>query len=279
MKLLSLSTSTPRGSAALFDADLDGPAAAAAPRGSAPAATASPAAAPPAAGTESAGARLLAAATYDDLHGHAERIFGAVDEVIAAAGVPAAAIEALGCDIGPGSFTGVRVAVAAAKGVALALGVSIVGVTSLEAMAAAAFAEGAASPGDLLVPLIDAKKGEVFLAAYDAPAAPTVSPPQHLPRDAAYDAVTALAAGRRIVVVGAIADEIEALRPFAARGEALDFPSAVWIGRVAIDRLRAAAARGERGRAVAEHDPELLEPLYVRAPDAKPAELGYTPPR
>ncbi|WP_437691281.1 tRNA (adenosine(37)-N6)-threonylcarbamoyltransferase complex dimerization subunit type 1 TsaB [Sorangium sp. So ce176] len=272
MKLLALSTSTPRGSAALLDAaDLDGPARTAAPPSSG--SSAGLASAP------DAGARVLAATTYADLHGHAERIFGAIDQVLAAACMPAAAVGALGCDVGPGSFTGVRVAVAAAKGVALALDVPTAGVTSLEAMAAAAFAAGAASPGDLLVPLIDAKKGEVFLAAFDRPAAPSEVPPRHLPRDAAFDAIAALAAGRRIVVVGAVAEEIEALRPLAVRGEALDFPDAVWIGRIAIGRLRTAAAGGERGRAAAEHDAALLEPLYVRAPDAKPAELGYTPPR
>ncbi|AGP34910.1 tRNA (adenosine(37)-N6)-threonylcarbamoyltransferase complex dimerization subunit type 1 TsaB [Sorangium cellulosum] len=270
MKLLALSTSTPRGSVALLDAaNLDGSAEAAAPPGGAAADRAA---------ALGAGPRLLAATAYADLHGHAERIFGAIDEVLAAAGVPPAAVEALGCDVGPGSFTGVRVAVAAAKGIALALDAPIAGVTSLEAMAAAAFAEGAAAPGDLLVPLIDAKKGEVFLAAFDRPAAPPEVPPRHLPRDAAFDAVAALAAGRRIVVVGAVAEEIEALRPLAVRGEALDFPDAAWIARLAAGRLRAAALGGERG-AARGHDPELLEPLYVRAPDAKPAELGYTPPR
>ncbi|WP_437816762.1 tRNA (adenosine(37)-N6)-threonylcarbamoyltransferase complex dimerization subunit type 1 TsaB [Sorangium sp. So ce1078] len=273
MKLLALSTSTPRGSVALLDAaDLDGYAEAATPRGGALSAAELVAA-------SAAGARLLAATTYADLHGHAERIFGAIDEVLAAAGMPAAAVQALGCDVGPGSFTGVRVAVAAAKGVALALDVPVAGVTSLEAMAAAAFACGAASPGDLLVPLIDAKKGEVFLAAFDRPAGAPEMPPRHLPRDAAFDAVASLAAGRRVVVVGAVAEEIEGLRPLAARGEALDFPDAVVIGRLAIDRLRAAALGGERARAAAEHDPALLDPLYVRAPDAKPAELGYTAPR
>jgi tRNA threonylcarbamoyladenosine biosynthesis protein TsaB len=231
MKLLALSTSTPRGSAALLDGD-----------------------------------RVLAAVAYDDLRGHAERIFAAIDEVLAAAGVARGALGALGCDIGPGSFTGVRVAVASVKGIALALGVPAAGVGSLEAMAAAAFA-GPAAPGDLVVPVIDARKGELFLAAFDAPGAPPRLPPRHLPRaevPAALDSLDALGAGGRLVIVGEVAEELPELRPHRARGPGLDFPDAAWIGRVAAGRLAAAAPP----------DLALLEPLYVRAPDAKPAELG-----
>jgi tRNA threonylcarbamoyladenosine biosynthesis protein TsaB len=262
LKLLALSTSTSRGSAALF-------AAAGAPDGAGSSAQRSEA---PGDAAAPAG-RLLAAAAYVDLRGHAERIFGAIDEVLGAAGVPRAAIEAVGCDVGPGSFTGVRVAVATAKGVALALGIPAAGVTSLEAMAAAAFTAGAAAPGDLLVPVIDAKKGEVFLAAFDAPEAPPLLPPQHLPRDAAFAAVAAAAAGRRIVVAGEAAEEIALLRPYRAQGHGFDLPDAIWIGRVALGRLGAAPGAG-RARTAGEHDAALLEPLYVRAPDAKLAELG-----
>jgi tRNA threonylcarbamoyladenosine biosynthesis protein TsaB len=193
-----------------------------------------------------------------DLRGHAERIFGAIEEVIAAAGVARPAIDALGCDVGPGSFTGVRVAVASAKGIAMALGLPVAGVTSLEAMAAAAWGEHAA-PGDLVVSTLDAKKDEIFLAAFDAPLAGPRVPAQHLPREAVWDAIAPLAAARRIVVVGEVAEQIEALRPHLARGAALDLPDAVWIGRVAAARLGAG------------DDAALLEPLYVRAPDAKPA--------
>ena len=98
--------------------------------------------------------------------------------------------------------------VARGEGVALALDVPVAGVTSLEAMAAAAFAGGAASPGDLLVALIDAKKGEVFLAAFDGPEAAPAMPPRHLPRDAAFDVVAALAAGRALSVDVAVAQAI-----------------------------------------------------------------------
>jgi tRNA threonylcarbamoyladenosine biosynthesis protein TsaB len=240
MILLALSTSTPRGSAAILD-----------------------------------GGRLLATAAYEDLRGHAERLFGAIDEVLAAAGVERAAIDAIGCDVGPGSFTGVRVAVASAKGIALALGIPAVGVTSLEAMAVAAFSR-AAAPGDLVVSCIDAKKDELFVAAFDAPSAPPRFGPEHLARDEVPRAISALAAGGplplpRLAVAGEIAEAIPLLRACRARGPGLDLPDAAWIGRIASDRLGSASAG-----AAGEHDPALLEPRYVRAPDAKPAELGYT---
>jgi tRNA threonylcarbamoyl adenosine modification protein YeaZ len=275
LKLLAISTSTPRGSAALFD--IGRGSASATPfdvgRGSASATPFDVAL---------SGARLLAVAAYADLQGHAERIFGVLDEVLGASGVPRAALDAIACDIGPGSFTGVRVAVAAAKGIAFALGIPVVGVTSLEAMAAAAFADDAASPGDLLVPLIDAKKGEVFLAAFHAPAAASLLPPRHVPREAVFDAIGALASGRRMVAVGEVAGEIALLGPLSMRGDTLDLPHAIWIGRLAAMRLGSADPhqRGvHREHTAREHDAALLEPLYVRAPDAKPSELGYTPPR
>ncbi len=253
MLLLALSTSTPRGGAAVLDGD-----------------------------------RLLAAVAYDDLRGHAERLFGAIDEALAAAGVARAALQALACDVGPGSFTGVRVAVASAKGIALALGVPVAGVTSLEAMAAAAFASAVASPGDLVAPVIDAKKDELFLAVHHAPGAPPCAPPQHIPRDQVAAAIDAIASGstlgaprggapsppspgRRVVVLGEAAEAVPALRPRLARGPALDLPDPAWIGRAALRRLAAEGA--------AACDAALLEPLYVRAPDAKPAELGYARPR
>src|SRR5262249_49911307 len=125
MNVLALSTSTPRGSAALVR---DG--------------------------------ETLAAVAYADLEGHAERIFAAIDAVLAQAGVDRGALDGTACDVGRGSFTGVRVGVSAAKGIAMALDRPLLGVTSLEAMAAAAFAAGAAAAGDVAAPTIDAKKSE-----------------------------------------------------------------------------------------------------------------------
>ncbi len=219
-RVLGLSTSTPRGGAAIVLGD-----------------------------------RVLGAAAYDDL-AHAERIFAAIDEALGAAGLGREAIEAVACDVGPGSFTGVRVGVAAAKGIALALDVPLVGVTSLEAMAFEAFATGAAGPGDRCAPLLDAKKGEVFLAAYDASLTPLLAP-EHAPREEALARVPAGA-----VVVGAVAAELAGAGAAIARGPGLDLPSAAAIARIGAGRI---------GGAPGAHDPGLLEPLYVRAPDARPA--------
>lgn len=230
MKLLALSTSTPRGSAALLSSGDTGP-------------------------------EPLGTAAYGDLQGHAERIFEAIDAVLAAAGVDRAAIGAIGCDIGPGSFTGVRVGLASAKGIALALDLPLAGVTSLEAMAAAAFAEGAAGPDDLVVAAVDAKKSEIFLAAYDA-VGRVIAPPAALPAVPASFVLGGPAAGRRVVIVGEIAAQIGVPEGTPlARGPALDLPDAAWIGRLALARVLA----GEAGDAAA------LEPLYVRAPDATPS--------
>lgn len=233
MKLLAISTSTPRGSAALFDGD-----------------------------------HLLAQVSYTDLRGHAERLFAALDEVLGAAGIERGALQAIACDIGPGSFTGVRVGVASAKGAALALGLRAAGVMSLEAMAAAAFGEGLAQPGDVVAATIDAKKDEIFLAAFDASLARIIEP-RHVERAAAAGVLLPLAgAGRRVVIVGEVADQLEPLRPHVARSTSADLPDAAWIGRVAAGRLRAADGGRDPG------DPAALEPLYVRAPDAKPAAVG-----
>lgn len=211
--------------------------------------------------TSRGGAAVLGAgaSAYADLAGHAERIFAAIDAAIEGAGITRASLTAVACDIGPGSFTGVRVGVATAKGIAIGLGLKVIGVPSLAAMAAAAFGEGAAGEHDLVLAAIDAKKGEVFVAVYDASLA-TVVPPEARPADVASLRMEP-ADGRRVVVVGEVAAALgmaDAAR--LARGPSLDAPDAAWIAR------RAAIVLARGGAC----DPALIEPLYGREPDALP---------
>lgn len=260
MKILAISTSTPRGSAALIR---DGEA--------------------------------TAAVAYVDLQGHAERIFAAIDAALAQAGEHRGAIEALACDVGPGSFTGVRVGVASAKGIALGLGLRLAGVGSLEAMAAAAFATGAAGPGDVVLSVIDAKKSEVYAAVYDASGAELVAPcarPLGLetfalafhaaPHPSASDptlrapAEGSPAAGRRVVVVGEVVHGTTLPSGVhGVRGEAIDLPDAAWIGRIAAARLRSGApTSGASGAGAPIMSGDLVEPVYVRPADVTPPRLG-----
>ena len=138
MKILAFTTATPRCSVVVVDGDLE-----------------------------------LARGGYDDEMRHAERLFGVVDEVLGAAKLRRDEIDAIACDVGPGSFTGVRVGLASAKGMALGLEIPLVGVCGLAAMADAA---RQTCPEGVVVPVTDGKRGELFLAAYDAQGAEVLSP-------------------------------------------------------------------------------------------------------
>lgn len=94
---------------------------------------------------------------------HAAEILGMVDAVVTESGTRLADLDFIAYGQGPGSFTGVRIAVSAAQGIALALNKKLVGVSSLEAMALAALEE---SGTDIAVAAIDARMGEVYLGIY-----------------------------------------------------------------------------------------------------------------
>lgn len=92
--------------------------------------------------------------------GQAERLLPLLEELLAEAGLTWADLDAIAVGTGPGNFTGVRIAVAAARGLALSLGIPAIGVTRLEALA-----HGLPRP---LWVVEDAKRGEVYAQRFDA---------------------------------------------------------------------------------------------------------------
>lgn len=121
-------------------------------------------------------ANLCAACIYDtekgelarhvlDLgKGHAEHLMTVIDSALQKAGLSFQQLDALAVSVGPGSFTGVRVGVATIRGLALALKIPAIGVSTLEAIA---HEQRAQSPDNPIITRIEAGRGQAYLATYD----------------------------------------------------------------------------------------------------------------
>ena len=101
--------------------------------------------------------------SYHAAHGrrHAESLVPAIDFVCRSVGIELREISVIAVDVGPGLFTGLRVGIATAKAMAQALRVPVIGLSSLDLLA-----HQVRFSKRLVVPVIDAKRGEVFTATY-----------------------------------------------------------------------------------------------------------------
>ena len=169
-----------------------------------------------------------------------------------------AGVDAVAVTLGPGSFTGLRVGIATALGLARAGAGRVVGVGTLPALARAA---GTQAPGTWVCACLDAGRGEVYASAFAAEAdpqpVPWVIPPTRLPQ---------LLQGRKVRFVGDGAERYAALLQAEFGADALAGPGPWFLARYA-------ALLGEQllasGLPLAP-----VEPLYLRASDAKPARTS-----
>jgi tRNA threonylcarbamoyladenosine biosynthesis protein TsaB len=187
------------------------------------------------------GETVLAYASEAMARGHQERLAPMAKAVMADAGLPFSKLQRIGATVGPGSFTGLRVGVAFAKGLASALGVPAVGVGSLEALAAEA--QG------LVAAVIDARRDQLYLQVFDDGHA--LMAPDVLPVGTAAARLAELAMGRALTLVGSGAP----LLAEAAPGAHILTPEGCDARAVA--------------RLAATRPPAPIRPLYLRAPDAK----------
>jgi len=198
------------------------------------------------------GSRERGRAVLDLGKGHAEHLMEVVGEALGNAGLVYGELAMIAVCIGPGSFTGVRVGVSAARGLALALKVPVVGVTSIEALAAEARVD---HPSSEIVVLLDAGRGGIYAARYDSTGTETESPALLTLAEAGE-----MARRGSPVLVGSGADGVCAAagleNPIAAREATADIAT----------YARLAAHGGLPGRPGS--------PLYLRGADAKP-QIGF----
>lgn len=105
--------------------------------------------------------RLLAQDYFEAVKGHTGWLMPQLDSALRGLALTPAAIDYVAAGIGPGTFTGVKVGVACAKAVSMALGVPLVGISTLDVMAA-----GAPPDADAVLATIDARRGQLYAAAY-----------------------------------------------------------------------------------------------------------------
>ena len=184
------------------------------------------------------GENVLGAIVEPMQRGHAEALVPMIDRLFRETGVPAASVERIAVTVGPGSFTGLRVGVSAARALALALGVPAVGVSVFEAIR-----ERLGVPGTALAIALDARRDEIYLQSFDSggqAGTPVVV--------TAQEAAAMIPPGARVVGTAAALLGHEA------------GPDVFLLDPVAV------------ARAGSRLDPAGFppHPLYLRKPDAKP---------
>jgi tRNA threonylcarbamoyladenosine biosynthesis protein TsaB len=195
--------------------------------------------------------KMIAQESQPMKRGHAEALMPLIARVMKEAGIGFDALDRIAATTGPGSFTGLRVGLSAARGIALAAGKPAVGVTTLAAYAASVVSEGGEHP---IISAIDARHDHVYLQMVSGNGGALVTP-----RIASLtEAIETARFGAPYLVGNAakiLGDRWPADAPAPAKVDPQAAPDIVWVAWL--------------GAAV---DPAvaLARPLYLRAPDAKP---------
>ncbi|HXY59651.1 MAG TPA: tRNA (adenosine(37)-N6)-threonylcarbamoyltransferase complex dimerization subunit type 1 TsaB [Methylocystis sp.] len=198
--------------------------------------------------------------------GHAEAIGPLIQRVVGAVDGGFASLDRVAVTVGPGSFTGVRIGLAAAQAIALARRIELVGVSTLSALAAPSFLEPFEG---VIAAAIDARHGQVYVAAF-GPDGRMLAPPR---RAGVAEALRALGdyppfgqgggSTQKLLLVGSGAALLEA----QARANGLSArvvsdapaPDIVFVARLGL---------------VANPDDAPARPLYLKPPDAKPVAFA-----
>lgn len=192
--------------------------------------------------------------------GHAEALMPLVERVMKAVEGGFASLDRVAVTVGPGSYTGLRVGISAARAIALAAGIPAIGVTTLAATAAPLIGR---ESGRVIGAALDARHGQVWFQALSSQGKPLVSLRQVNHRDAARS----IGAGP-VSLVGsaamAVANEAWAIGLDALVLDESRAPDVTWVARLGL---------------IADPEDAPPRPLYLKAPETTPQDRARLPRR
>lgn len=196
---------------------------------------------------------VLAAQSDDRSRGQAETLIPLIEQVLADAAVRYEQLDAIAVTVGPGTFTGLRIALAAARGIGLAAQKPVIGLTTLEGLAAAI-------PPNLAgqrtrIAAIDARRDEIYLQSFDARMQP-LSMPMLCPLTVSSKQLPQ----GPFIVTGSAASLLSSQIPMADANR-ITLHDNIRIDAAHLARLAATKPLPKQG--------QMPAPLYLRAPDAK----------
>jgi tRNA threonylcarbamoyladenosine biosynthesis protein TsaB len=211
------------------------------------------------------GEKVVAEERIDTMHGQAEALVPLVDRAMRVAGQVAAALDLVVATVGPGSFTGIRVGLAAARGIALATGARLLGVTSSEAVAVRAAQNDCRETRFLLVAL-ESRRQDLYVQFFDPHGDPLREPAAMMPA-LFREAVAATIGANPLLIAGHAAQ-----RAAAALGYRRDTAVLEDSASGAVGTLRAGLRQLRLGKAA-----NAPRPLYLRPPDITLPKIPQKP--
>jgi tRNA threonylcarbamoyladenosine biosynthesis protein TsaB len=203
-------------------------------------------------------ATLLAAERRAMRHGHAEALLPMIDRAMEAAALSPTAIDGVAVAVGPGGFTGIRVGLGAAHGIALALQARLIGVTSFAAVVASrAGAKSASGAATVVLVALDSRRDDFYVQLFGRASAEPLAEPAAVLPEALADYVAGLAGAAPLLIAGDMAEQAAAVlrSQFDVEVVAESAPDARGVLTAALRQL----ARDPAGNPA--------RPLYLRPPD------------
>ncbi|MFN0158939.1 MAG: tRNA (adenosine(37)-N6)-threonylcarbamoyltransferase complex dimerization subunit type 1 TsaB [Bacteroidota bacterium] len=201
--------------------------------------------------------KIVSMVEFDEKYVHAEKLLTCIEQALESAGIAPALLDGIAVSIGPGSFTGLRIGLSVAKGLAFSLDKPIVAVPTLEALAYRVIDEDIIDQSESVLAVLDARRNEVYCQLFEATSQDLKTVWE--PRDVIVSELISQLADRRVVVIGDGSEKV--MKDIGREGRAVrEAPST--INRCS---ARSVALIGNRKLQRGETEyMATLEPYYIK---------------